>query len=105
MISFDKIPDEMRETGKIYAKTVAEYEFLDDMKKVLLSEYAGEKEAKSEAERSRLALADPRYRKHLETVQIARHESLEAKTKLEALSARFEWYRTKNANRRAEINM
>jgi len=42
---------------------------------------------------------------HFQGLRQARQEMLTAKTYQEALQARFEWYRSVSANRRAEINL
>lgn len=59
----------------------------------------------SEAGRDRIARSSDVYIKHLEAVRIARQTMLEHTTEYEALQARFEWYRTQNANSRAEISI
>lgn len=105
MLDFAKIPDEMLKNWEILAEKTAQYEFLDQMTKVMLAKYASLSNWKSESEKERLARNNPDFEKHLESVKIERHEMLKAKTKQEALSARFEYYRSCNANERAQINL
>ncbi len=55
--------------------------------------------------REMLARANPKYQKHLESLQFAREEMLKLKVEVNALEISFEWYRSANANERARINM
>lgn len=103
MIEFDKIPDELKTNWEKLATSTAEYEFLDQMIKVKLAHNAPLEWTETHKEREARKSDD--FQKHLEWVRIAREEMLKAKTYQEALQARFEWYRTKNANLRAEMKI
>jgi tRNA(Phe) wybutosine-synthesizing methylase Tyw3 len=57
------------------------------------------------AMQTREALADPEYIKLIEARNIANEQALSLKWKLKLFEMRFEWARTKAANRRAEMNL
>ena len=103
MINFQNIPDEMKTNGEKLAESTAQYEFLDGMTKTILSQLSPIEW--SEASKEREARKDMRFINHLEWLKEARKSMLTAKTYQEALQARFEWYRSISANRRAEINL
>lgn len=112
MKTFDEIPDLIESKGIELAKSTAEWELLDECTKVILatiscnlSTFENKEGKTSEAERTRLALANPEYKKHLEAKKIAREEMLRHKAEQNALEISFEFYRTNNANERARINM
>jgi hypothetical protein len=60
---------------------------------------------KTAAIQEREAYAAPEYVKLLEGLRAATEQALSAKWKLEIAKMRFEWARTKAANRRAEMNL
>ena len=103
MISFEEIPNELVTNWKKLAEYTAKYEFLDEMKKVIL---ANESPIDwTEGFKDRTARMSDNFKEHLEWLKEARQLMLEAKTYQEALNARFEYYRTENANRRSEMNL
>lgn len=104
MIEFDDIPQAMRQVGKKIAEHTAQWEFLDEERKVVLALMASNQEW-SEATRDRLARTTNEYRTHLQAIREARKLMLTDKTEYEALQARFEWYRTKSADYRAEAKL
>lgn len=103
MINFNEIPDKMKTNGEILADSTAQYEFLDWMTKTLLSQLSPIEG--SEASKEREARKHPDFIIHLEGLREARKSMLVAKTTQEALQARFDWYRTTNSNRRAEMQL
>ncbi len=105
MMSFEEIPNNLRKEWENLAIRTAEYEFLDEMRKVILADIASEKTWVSEAEKNRLALSDERYKKHLEALRDSRHAMLKSKTEIEALNARFQWYMSTRSTERAEMNL
>lgn len=103
MIKFEEIPNQLEINWKELAKSTAEWEFMDWMTKVILSINAPLEW--TEMFKDREARKSEQFKKHLEDLKIARQLMLEAKTTQEALNARFEWYRTQNANKRTEMNL
>lgn len=103
-ITFDQIPDYIQRVGEKIAVYQSQYEHLDDMTKVTLAKLASKYEG-SEATRQRLAYADALFEWHLEGRQIARNEMLKNKAYMAALESKFEYMRSSNANKRAEMRM
>lgn len=104
---FENIPDLIEKKGIQIAESTAEWELLDECTKVILatlscnvSTFEDSKTKTSEAERTRLALAHPDYRKHLEAKKIARQEMLRHKAEQNALETTFDYLRTMSANSR-----
>lgn len=91
-----------------YAKAHAQAEHLGEYRKSLKAllmrkaETAGHKTA---AIQEREAYADPEYTVMLEGLREATEIAVSCKWKLEIAKMRFEAWRTKAANRRAEINL
>ena len=102
---FEKIPQELRIKGELYAQAQSTYEFLNDMTKNQKARLMNESDWKTESERERLAYAHDEYKKHLETVKNARYESIKLKTYIDSLQAHFELYRSRNAMIRSEMNL
>lgn len=99
-IEFSDIPDQIVWIGNKVAEYTAQYEFLDDLSKVILATIGNKKNASSESERNRLALSDDEYKKHLEAKKIARNEMLRNKAYMQSLEAKFDYLRTLAANNR-----
>lgn len=74
-------------------------------KKSLLMREAEKRGFTSAAMQEREAYADPGYLELLDGLKAATETALAAKWKLEIARMRFEWARTKAANRRAEMNL
>jgi hypothetical protein len=102
MINFEQIPHLLEENWKKLAIARAEWEYLDEMRKVVISKQASKYEW-SEAMKDRLARTTEEYKTHLMWTREARELQLTLEATQEALKARFEWYRTQNANRRMEM--
>ena len=103
MIPFEKIPDELKTNGELLAESTSQYEFLDNMTKTIIAENSPLEW--SEAYKERIARTSEAFKKHLDWLKEARHTMLKCRTYQEALNARFEYYRTENANRRSEMNI
>lgn len=91
-----------------YAAAQAQSDYLDDFTKSLMSQLMKTAEAsgaKSAAIQERDARADGVFLTHLMGKQVATERALALKWKLTIWQARFEWARTKAANRRAEMNL
>lgn len=100
MLAFELIPDAIEKKGIELAESTSEWELLDECTKVILASLATFSDGKSEAEKTRLALAHPDYKKHLEAKKIARQEMLRHKAEQNALETTFDYLRTIAANSR-----
>jgi hypothetical protein len=91
-----------------WAEAQAAFDQLEDFKKVkravLMKKYEG-LGAKSAAIQERDAYADPEYGQLLKGVQSAQERSLAMKQQLKAMELRFEYWRTTQATKRAEMNL
>lgn len=103
MISFESIPELMKTNGEKLAEATAHYEFLDNMLKTVLANCCPLEWTEAFKEREWRKHVD--YLAHLEGLREARKDMLVARTYQDALQARFDYYRTVNANRRSEINL
>jgi hypothetical protein len=91
-----------------YAEAQAQYDYLDEFTKsklALLMEAAEAQGAKSAAIQERDARRDPEFMEFLKGKRAAQERAIALKWKLETTRMRFEWSRTKAANRRAEMNL
>lgn len=91
-----------------YASAQAMAEHLSEFrksKKSLLMKDAEVNGVKTAAIQERDAYAHPDYVKLLQGLKEATEQALSAKWKLEIAKMRFEWARTKAANKRAEMNL
>lgn len=112
MLPFDKLPDAIEAKWIQLAMSTAEFESLDDNSKVILAtlsnkiwEFSSSTTSKmSEAEKTRIALGNPEYKKHLEAKKIAREEMLRHKAELNWMEIAFDYYRAQNANERSRIS-
>lgn len=103
-LKFEEIPYKMEQVGSQLAEARAEYEFLSEMRKVVLAKEAS-KQHGAEIAKDRIARTTDIYITHLEAIREAQHKYLKLQTMYEALQARFEWFRSQNANRRAEMQL
>ncbi len=94
----------LREKGKEYAKAKAKYEMLDESKKSVLATQASLHDW-SEAYRERMARQSKAYKDYLVWVAQARQEELELKYEIDSIVMHFEYYRTQEASKRAEIKL
>lgn len=100
MLAFDLIPEAIEKKGIEIAESTSKWELLDECTKVILASLATMSNGKSEAEKTRLALAHPDYEKHLKAKKIARQEMLRQKAEQNALETTFDYLRTMSANSR-----
>lgn len=103
MIQFENIPDELRNNWELLAQSTAEYEFLDWMTKTIIANNCPIEW--SEIMKERVARSSEEFKVHLLWLKEARYNMLKCKTYQEALNARFEWFRTQNANKRSEMKL
>jgi len=86
----------------------AVYEQLEDFKRVKIAVLMKRAEAhgiKTTAAQEREAMADPEYQTFLVGKQAAHEKALALKQQLKALELRFEYFRTMQATKRAEMVM
>lgn len=91
-----------------FAEAQAQAEHLSEFrksKKALLMKEAEVSGIKTAAIQERDAYAHPEYVSLLNGLKAATERALACKWKLELARMRFEWARTKAANRRAEMNL
>lgn len=103
-MTFEEIPQELRISWEKYADALSAYEFLDSMTKTQKARLMNEWEW-TESSRERFAYSHPDYILHLERVKQARHEAIKLKSYIDSLNALFELMRSKNAMKRAEMNL
>jgi hypothetical protein len=99
---------ELEELAERYARAQATVDHLSEFrksKKALLMKDAEVNGHKTAAIQEREAYADAAYVELLHGLKDATEQALSAKWKLEIAKMRFEWARTKAANRRAEMNL
>lgn len=99
---------ELEKLAMQYATAQAQADYLDEFKKskrAMLMKEAEAKGAGTSAMQEREALRHPEYLGVLDGLKVATEASLSCKWRLEIARMRFEWARTKAANRRAEMNL
>lgn len=100
MLAFELLPDAIEAKWIELSESTANWELLDECSKVILASLATFSDGKSEAEKTRLALAHPDYKEHLEAKKIAREQMLRHKAEQNALETTFDYLRTMSANSR-----
>lgn len=99
---------ELEELSQKYAQAQANAEFLDDFTKsklAMLMKAAEAQGAGSAVIQEREARRDGEFLRHLEGKKVATEQALALKWKLTIAQMRFEMWRTKAANKRAEMNL
>lgn len=104
MIPFELIPDEVQKEGELFAIYAANWEMLDESKKSVLAKCANKYEG-SEATRERQARTDDEFKEYLKGVQSERVNMLKSKVRIDNLKMQFDYYRSINALKKAEINL
>lgn len=96
------------QVSREWAQAQANYEQLDEFrkaKKAMLMQQAEFNGKTSAAIQERDAYASKDYRDFLDTIKTAQELALGLKQQLKAMEMRFEWSRTLQATRRAEMNL
>jgi hypothetical protein len=99
---------QLEELAQQYAEAQAQSDYLDEFTKsklAMLMKVAEAQGATSAAIQERDARRDPEFLTHIQGKKVALERALALKWKLEVTKMRFEWARTKAANRRAEMNL
>ena len=101
----DKISQELSQRGMAWADAEAAAMALEETKKPLLAKLATESGGRSEAERERLAMADPQFTDHVQKMVKARSAAIKAKVRHETYKAYLELLRTAAASERAAMTL
>jgi hypothetical protein len=99
---------ELEELAQQYAEAHAQAEYLDDFTKsklAMLMKAAEASGAKSAVIQEREARCDAEFLMHLQGKRAATERALALKWKLSIAQMRFEMWRTKQATKRAEMNL
>lgn len=103
-IKFEMIASEYYKQGKLHAIAKANVEMLEESKKSVLASEASKYDW-SEAYRDRMARQSEAYKTYLKGWQEAIQKELELKYLLDALRMQFEYERSMNSTRRAEMSL
>lgn len=101
----EAIYQKLSDAGEEWADKDAAANLLEETKKTLLAELMTTWTGMSNAERERMALAEPAYKLHLTNMVTARKESNRAKVRYDAMRVLAEMRRTQESTRRAEANI
>lgn len=99
---------ELEQLSEEFAEAQAQADYLDDFSKSLLAKLMKEAEAagfSSAVLQEREARRHESYLAHLEGKKAATQDALSKKWRLTIAQMRFEWARSKEATRRAEMNL
>jgi hypothetical protein len=99
---------QLEELAMEFAEAQAQADHLAEFrksKKAILMKEAEVSGVKTAAIQERNAYAHPEYVSLLNGLKVATERALSCKWKLELARMRFEWARTKAANKRAEMNL
>lgn len=101
----DKVIKDSHDVCHRYYRARAEYENKAKEEKRLLAELASKQEAKSEAERARLAQADTEYKEYLDELYEANQEFRKAQASFDNLNIQLDAARSLNAISVAEMKL
>jgi hypothetical protein len=105
LIDANTLCSEMAQRGEIWADADAAFRALDDASKSVLSKCMGQVQAKSNAEKERVARCDPTYLAHLDTVQSARAAANKARVRYDTYRVFVELTRSNASTERALAQM
>ena len=100
----DDFPELLRLEGHRWAELDGQAMLLEHQRKVIHAELFNRMEG-TVAEREAQAHAHVKYADHLERMVAARTEANKARADLEAKRVRWETWRSRNANKRAEMKL
>lgn len=101
---FEELASQYYEKWKKHAIAKANYEMLDESKKSVLATEASKYDG-SEAYRERMARKSKEYWEFLKWWQKALQLELELRHELNAIKMQFEYYRSDESTRRAEMTL
>ena len=99
----EKAVDYLRDTAEACAKARAERLYLDDYTRSLRAEIMSEHLAEPLGAQERHAMADIRYRNHLEALKLAIYNDEKGRFLRDAANAKIEAWRTQQANQRVNV--
>jgi hypothetical protein len=109
MADNEDIYQRMRELAHDYAEAEAKRVYLTEFRKskkaILMKEAETANPGMSAAAQERDAYANQEYQDLLKGLEVATEVALRVKWELKVIETRFESWRTKNANKRAEMQM
>ena len=104
----EMLPEKIKEKGSNYAETQSTFEYLDDQKKVVLSDIMNmlskEYPNASESKLNRLGLNSAGYCVHLQALRAARKKALTANAEYVAVKSEFEALRSISSRETAKIS-
>jgi hypothetical protein len=101
----DKIRERLAQVGEEWADKDAAANLLEETKNSLLAELMNTANASSEAERKRIAQADPAFKLHLANMVTARKEANRARVRYETGKMWAELKRSVESTKRAELQI
>lgn len=109
MADNEDIYQRMRELAHDYAEAEAKRVYLTEFRKskkaLLMKEAEAANPGMSAAAQERDAYANKEYQDLLKGLEVATEIALRVRWELKVIETRFESWRTKNANKRAEMNL
>lgn len=104
-LNSDRAYESLVETGEDWADKDAAATLLEETKKTFLAKLKNEAKAKSDAAAETVALCDPAYVEHIETMVEARRVANRAKVKYDSAKTLAELRRSEESTRRAEMQI
>jgi hypothetical protein len=101
----DRIRERLAKVGEEWADADAAANLLEETKNSVLSELMNTANASSEAERKRIAQADPAFKLHLANMVNARKEANRARVRYETGKMWAELKRSVESTKRAELQI
>jgi hypothetical protein len=101
----DKIRERLAQVGEEWADKDAAANLLEETKNSLLAELMNTANATSEAERKRIAQADPAFKLHLANMVSARKEANRARVRYETGKMWAELRRSQESTKREEMRI
>lgn len=103
MLNPDEIYERLRLAGEEWSDKDAAANALEEAKKTILAEITMNTAGSSEKQKEQIALADYRYKNHLELMVAARKEANKAKVRYDTGKIWAELKRTQESTKRAEM--
>lgn len=109
MSDSESIYANMRKLASEYAEAEAKRVYLSEFRKskkaILMKQAESESPGLSAVAQEREAYANQEYQDLLKGLEVATEIALKARWELKVIETQFESWRTKNANKRAEMNL
>ena len=102
-MQFQELANELDIAGHEWATAKAEYEYLDNRTKYILS--LGRPSAGTEGEKVAQSYTNQEYLNHIELLKKAREKEIGLKMRVDAINMKHEYCRSHNSIKRAEMNI